>query len=76
MWEYIYNTTKMPIVPVYGSFPVKLKTHIGSPIYPQPGMTPEELSNLTLKAVENMIQEHQTIPSTLSQVGITKENVV
>ena len=34
MWEYLYKTTKMPVVPMYGLFPVKLKTHIGSPIYP------------------------------------------
>ena len=37
LWEYIYETTKMPLVPMYGLFPVKLKTHLGKPIYPTPG---------------------------------------
>jgi hypothetical protein len=26
--------TKLPIVPVYGGFPVKLRTHVGRPIHP------------------------------------------
>ena len=37
LWEYIYETTKMPLVPMYGLFPVKLRTHLGKPIYPTPG---------------------------------------
>ena len=68
MWEHIYESTKMPLVPMYGLFPVKLKTHVGSPIYPTPGMTPEELSRLTIEAVEKMIAEHQTLPGNLGQV--------
>jgi len=67
MWEYIYKATKMPVVPMYGLFPVKLKTHIGTPIYPKPGMTPEELSKLTVEAVEKMISQHQMLPGNLGQ---------
>ena len=37
LWEYLYETTKMPLVPMYGLFPVKLRTHLGKPIYPTPG---------------------------------------
>ena len=29
MWEKLYRSTKMPVVPMYGLFPVKLRTHIG-----------------------------------------------
>jgi len=67
MWDYIYQSTKMPLVPMYGVFPVKLKTHIGSPIYPKPGMTPEELRQLTVDAMEAMIAQHQTLPGNLGQ---------
>jgi len=67
MWEHIYQSTKMPLVPMYGVFPVKLKTHIGSPIYPKPGMTPEELRKLTVDAMETMISQHQTLPGNLGQ---------
>jgi len=67
MWEYLYKTTKMPVVPMYGLFPVKLKTHIGSPIYPTPGMTPEELAKLTVEAIEGMISQHQVLPGNLGQ---------
>ena len=70
MWEHIYQSTKMPLVPMYGVFPVKLRTHIGSPIYPKPGMTPEELRELTVEAMENMISQHQTLPGSLGQVGL------
>ena len=68
MWDYIYQSTKMPLVPMYGVFPVKLKTHIGSPIYPKPGMTPEELRQQTVDAMEAMIAQHQTLPGNLGQV--------
>ena len=43
MWERLYRSTKMPVVPMYGLFPVKLRTHIGEPIYPEEDMTPEML---------------------------------
>ena len=67
MWEKLYRSTKMPVVPMYGLFPVKLRTHIGIPIYPRPGMTPEELSKETCEAVQQMIAEHQVLPGTITQ---------
>ena len=71
MWEHIYESTKMPLVPMYGLFPVKLKTHVGSPIYPTPGMAPEELRQLTVDAMEKLIAQHQNLPGNLGQVGCT-----
>ena len=53
---------------MYGLFPVKLKTHIGAPIYPSPGVTPEELSKQVVSAVEELIAQHQQLPGTLTQV--------
>lgn len=43
-WLKIYQWTRLPIVPIYGGFPVKLKTHIGKPILYDSAVTPEELS--------------------------------
>lgn len=67
MWESLYKSTKMPVVPMYGLFPVKLKTHIGAPIYPSPGVTPEDLSKQVVSAVEDLIAQHQQLPGTLTQ---------
>ena len=56
LWEYIYETTKMPLVPMYGLFPVKLRTHLGKPIYPTPGCF---LSNyfVVLQTTDNLRDE-------------------
>ena len=67
MWENLYKSTKMPVVPMYGLFPVKLRTHIGAPIYPSPDMTPEQLNKLAVEAIEKLIAEHQVLPGTLTQ---------
>lgn len=67
MWENLYKSTKMPVVPMYGLFPVKLKTHIGAPIFPTPDMTPEQLNKLAVDAIEKLIAEHQVLPGTLTQ---------
>lgn len=39
----VYAYTKLPLVPVYGGFPVKLVTHVGKPIPYDPNLTPEKL---------------------------------
>jgi len=67
LWEYIYKTTKLPIVPVYGLFPVKLRTHLGKPIYPTPGMKPEEMVSLTSSALRQMIDKHQQLPGSVKR---------
>ncbi|XP_075231267.1 DGAT1/2-independent enzyme synthesizing storage lipids isoform X2 [Lycorma delicatula] len=43
MWLKLYLWTRLPIVPIYGGFPVKLKTHVGEPILYDPSLTAEEL---------------------------------
>ena len=48
MWEKLYRSTKMPVVPMYGLFPVKLRTHIGGKWvqYPARSDTCSSSSNL------------------------------
>ena len=46
MFYWLFEKTRLPLRPIFGGFPVKLRTHIGEPIYPQPDMTPETMRNL------------------------------
>ena len=41
LFYWLFLKTRLPLRPVFGGFPVKLRTHIGEPIYPEPDMTPE-----------------------------------
>lgn len=60
-----YNKTRLPIVPIYGGFPVKLTTIVGKPIEYDPNRTPEELAKLTAETIEQMITDNQRIPGNL-----------
>ncbi|XP_023247063.1 transmembrane protein 68 isoform X2 [Copidosoma floridanum] len=42
-WLRLYAATRFPFVPIYGGFPVKLKTFIGKPIPYDGSLTPEQL---------------------------------
>lgn len=41
----IYDKTRLPLVPIYGGFPVKLKTIVGKPIPYDPSLSPQELAD-------------------------------
>uniref|UniRef100_A0A915KKA9 Phospholipid/glycerol acyltransferase domain-containing protein n=1 Tax=Romanomermis culicivorax TaxID=13658 RepID=A0A915KKA9_ROMCU len=40
-----YERTRIPLVPIYGGFPVKMRTYVGKPIKFDPNLEPEELRN-------------------------------
>ncbi|XP_062986804.1 DGAT1/2-independent enzyme synthesizing storage lipids-like [Elgaria multicarinata webbii] len=44
IFRWIYEYFRLPIVPMYGNFPVKLRTYIGDPIPYEPNTTAEELA--------------------------------
>lgn len=44
LFRKIYDRTRLPLVPIYGGFPVKLKTIVGKPIEYDPNLTPEQLA--------------------------------
>ena len=44
LFNKIYDSTRLPLVPIYGGFPVKLKTIIGKPIPYDAALTPQELA--------------------------------
>lgn len=43
LWLKLYTITRLPLVPIYGGFPVKLRTHVGKPIPYIDNLTPEQL---------------------------------
>uniref|UniRef100_A0A8C5JAM7 Transmembrane protein 68 n=1 Tax=Junco hyemalis TaxID=40217 RepID=A0A8C5JAM7_JUNHY len=61
----LYERIRLPIVPLYGGFPVKLRTFIGEPIPYEPNMTAEELATKTKAAVQALIDKHQKIPGNI-----------
>jgi len=62
---WLYLKTRLPLRPLFGGFPVKLRTHIGEPIYPEENMTPEMLRDRCQDALEKMIARHQRIPGSI-----------
>uniref|UniRef100_A0A8C3XGP4 Phospholipid/glycerol acyltransferase domain-containing protein n=1 Tax=Cyanoderma ruficeps TaxID=181631 RepID=A0A8C3XGP4_9PASS len=61
----LYERIRLPVVPLYGGFPVKLRTFVGKPIPYEPNMTAEELAAKTKAAVQALIEKHQKIPGNI-----------
>lgn len=65
IWLKLYSITRLPIVPIYGGFPVKLKTHVGKPIPYSADLTPEQLQIKIIRALEELIAKHQRRPGSI-----------
>ncbi|XP_071952293.1 DGAT1/2-independent enzyme synthesizing storage lipids-like [Antedon mediterranea] len=65
IFKWLYEKTRLPIVPIYGGFPVKLRTFIGDPIVCKAGTTAEQLALECRNALEQLIVEHQKIPGSI-----------
>lgn len=61
----LYERIRLPIVPMYGWFPVKFRTFIGEPIPYDPNITAEELTAKTKAALQALITKHQKIPGNI-----------
>lgn len=64
-FRWVYEKTRLPLVPIYGLFPVKMRTIIGKPIEYDENLTPEELKALTKLRIEELIQKHQQLPGNI-----------
>ncbi|XP_053098749.1 transmembrane protein 68-like isoform X2 [Hemicordylus capensis] len=62
IFRILYEYLRLPIVPLYGNFPVKMRTYIGNPIPYDPNITAAELAEKAKTAVEFLIDKHQKIP--------------
>ncbi|CAG5117786.1 unnamed protein product [Candidula unifasciata] len=60
-----YEKTRLPIMPIYGFFPVKLRTVLGEPIYPSHLMSAEELAAKVQASVEDLIAKNQKVPGSI-----------
>ncbi|XP_063155361.1 DGAT1/2-independent enzyme synthesizing storage lipids-like isoform X2 [Candoia aspera] len=58
----LYEYLRLPLLPVYGNFPVKLQTYFGDPIPYDPNVTAEELTEKAKNALQYLIDKHQEIP--------------
>uniref|UniRef100_T1JP97 Phospholipid/glycerol acyltransferase domain-containing protein n=1 Tax=Strigamia maritima TaxID=126957 RepID=T1JP97_STRMM len=45
----------IPLVPAYGGFPVKLISHVGKPIYPEPHLTAEQLAKKLFRKSNKLV---------------------
>ncbi|XP_006818878.1 DGAT1/2-independent enzyme synthesizing storage lipids-like [Saccoglossus kowalevskii] len=61
-FRYLYEKCRLPLCPIYGGFPVKLRTFIGDPIPYDPSLTPQQLAVKVQDAVQDLIDKHQKIP--------------
>ena len=53
------------VILIFPGFPVKLRTHIGEPIYPVENMTPEMLRDQCKESLERLIARHQRVPGSI-----------
>ncbi|XP_022092396.1 transmembrane protein 68-like [Acanthaster planci] len=63
----LYEKTRLPLVPIYGGFPVKLRTFIGKPIQHDESLTATQLAEKTSSAIRELIRKHQRIPGNVFQ---------
>lgn len=62
-WVWLHDFWKIRgFVPVYGGFPVKLRTFVGSPITLPRTASVDEIRNLCLKSLESLVSMRQEIP--------------
>lgn len=61
----LYEKVRLPVVPVLGGFPVQLTTFVGKPIRADSADSAEELVLLTRKAIEELIEAHQSLPASI-----------
>lgn len=61
----LYERFKLPLLTVYGGFPVKLRTYIGEPIPYDENATPEEVAEKTADAIRKLIKDHQRLPGSI-----------
>uniref|UniRef100_A0A8C3TCT8 Transmembrane protein 68 n=1 Tax=Chelydra serpentina TaxID=8475 RepID=A0A8C3TCT8_CHESE len=64
-FRWLYEHSRLPLVPGYGGFPVKLRTYIGDPIPYDPNITATELVEKTKIAIETLRDRHQKLPGSI-----------
>ncbi|XP_060133800.1 monoacylglycerol/Diacylglycerol O-acyltransferase-like isoform X4 [Zootoca vivipara] len=63
--RWLYEKTRLLYLPIYGPFPVKMRTYIGEPIPYDPNITAAELAEKTKTAMENLRDKYQKRPGNI-----------
>ncbi|XP_039383489.1 transmembrane protein 68-like [Mauremys reevesii] len=64
-FRWFYEHSRLLLIPVYGGFPVKLRTYVGDPIPYDPNITATELVEKTKIALETLRDRHQKLPGSI-----------
>lgn len=70
----IYERTKLPLLWIFGGFPVKLKTFVGKPIPYDEDATPEMVAKRTNDVIKALIKEHQRLPGSIRSALVDRFN--
>ena len=66
VFRWLYEKTRLPLVPLWGGFPVKLRTIVGEPIVYDVGeICPEELRDRCKRAMQKLIDDNQKKPGSV-----------
>uniref|UniRef100_A0A8W7PLY3 Phospholipid/glycerol acyltransferase domain-containing protein n=1 Tax=Anopheles coluzzii TaxID=1518534 RepID=A0A8W7PLY3_ANOCL len=63
----LYSVLKVPVLPIYGGFPVKLRTVLGKPIPYDESLSPVALQERVAAAIAELVREHQRVPGDILQ---------
>ena len=72
IWRALYERTKLPLVPMYGGFPVRLTPHVGEPIRVRRDDTAEGLAGRVQETMQRMIATHQRGEDTVSKLLLSR----
>jgi len=76
LYRSFFELTKLPVIPVYGGFPVQLTTHVGNPIFVKEGESPLELQSRVRLEVKKMISHYQVEKDVLSALDERYSNSI
>ncbi|OWF44773.1 transmembrane protein 68-like [Mizuhopecten yessoensis] len=61
----LYEKTRLPISLIYGFFPVKMRTFVGDPIYPDQTQSVDQFKRRVESALHLMIHQNQRLPGNI-----------
>ena len=63
--SWLYEKTRLPIIPIVGIFPVELRMHFDHPVCVDNEEEPRVLADIVSKRVEGLISTHQRVPGSI-----------
>lgn len=63
--SWLYEKTRLPIIPIIGIFPVELRMHFDRPIYFDDEEEPHIVADIVTERVKGLIATHQNVPGSI-----------